>query len=358
LTRSTTERLRLLAVIVVASAVAGSLYSITQAPPDVSWLQPAATGAIIGAVVSSCIIGFELFGARRLFERGGRQLPLIVAVLLRTAVYGVAIIAALLVFPWLIFGASLSPFRPGMARDVLFSFAATFVFVSLMSIIQLIGPNVLGKLLIGRYYQPREEARIILFLDLTGSTGIAERIGNVRFHALLAETFTRLSRIVIDLGGEVHRYVGDALIATWRVGAPEENARSIQCLIACQDAMATVRPDVLHRYGEAPEFRAGLHLGPLVVAEIGDFKREITYLGDAMNTAARIEQTCRDTGHRLLASKPLLDRAALPPDLVANSIGARLLRGKAERLELFAVERCMTGGEPAQAPAPLQHKAP
>jgi adenylate cyclase len=212
--------------------------------------------------------------------------------------------------------------------------------------------------LIGRYYQPREEARIILFLDLTGSTGIAERIGNVRFHALLAETFTRLSRIVTDLGGEVHRYVGDALIATWRVGAPEENARSIQCLIACQDAMATVRPDVLHRYGEAPEFRAGLHLGPLVVAEIGGFKREITYLGDAMNTAARIEQTCRDTGDRLLASKPLLDRAALPPDLVANSIGARLLRGKAERLELFAVERCMTGGEPAQAPAPLQHKAP
>jgi adenylate cyclase len=321
-----------IARLVVASAVAGSLYGITQAPPEVSWLQPATTGATIGGVVSFCIIGFELFGARGLFERRGRRLPLIVAVLLRTAVYGVVIMAALLVFPWLIFGASLSPFRPGMARDVLFSFAATFVFVSLMSIIQLIGPNVLGNLLIGRYYQPREEERIILSLDLAGSTGIAERIGNVRFHALLAETFTRLSRIVTDLGGEVHRYVGDALIATWRVGAPDENARSIQCLIACQDAMAAVRPDVLHRYGVAPDFRAGLHLGPLVAGEIGGFKREITYFGDAMNTAARIEQACRDTGRPLLVSKPLIDRAALPPDVVANSIGAQLLRGKAERL--------------------------
>jgi adenylate cyclase len=347
LTRSTTERLRVLVVIVFASAVAGSLYSITQVPPDVGWLQPATTGAIIGGVVSSCIIGFELFGASRLFEHGGRRLPLTAAVLLRTAVYGVVIMAALLVFPWLIVGASPSPFRPGMGRDVLFSLGATFVFVSLMSIIQLIGPNVLGKLLIGRYYQPREEERIILSLDLARSTGIAERIGNVRFHALLAETFTLLSRIVTDLGGEVHRYVGDALIATWRVGAPEENARSIQCLIACQDAMAAVRPDLLHRYGVAPDFRAGLHLGSLVVGEIGGFKREITYLGDAMNTAARIEQACRDTGHSLLVSKPLLDRAGLPPDLVANSIGAQILRGKAERLELFAIERCMAGGERA-----------
>jgi adenylate cyclase len=346
-TRSTTERLRLLAVIVLASAVAGSLYSITQGPPDVGWLQPATTGAIIGGVVSSCIIGFELFGASPFFERGGRRLPLTAAVLLRTAVYAVVIMAALLVFPWLIVGASPSPFRPGMGRDILFSLAATFVFVSLMSIIQLIGPSVLGNLLIGRYYQPREEERIILSLDLAGSTGIAERLGNVRFHALLAETFTRLSRIVTDLGGEVHRYVGDALIATWRVGAPEENARSLQCLIACQDAMAAVRPDVLHRYGVAPDFRAGLHLGALVVGEIGGFKREITYLGDAMNTAARIEQACRDTGHPLLVSKPLLDRAALPPNVIANSIGAPLLRGKAECLELFAIEHCRAGVESA-----------
>jgi adenylate cyclase len=55
-----------------------------------------------------------------------------------------------------------------------------------MSLAQLIGPNVLGSLLTGRYCHPREEQRIVLFLDLVG-TGIAERIGNARFHALLSE---------------------------------------------------------------------------------------------------------------------------------------------------------------------------
>jgi adenylate cyclase len=338
-TRSTIQRLRLLALLVATSAAAGSVYSITQRPPDVSWLQPATTGAIIGGVISSCIIGFELFGASRLFERGGSRLPLTVAVLLRTAVYGVVITAALLVFPWLIFGAPPSLFRQGMLSDVVFSFTASFAFFTLMSIIQLIGPSVLGNLLVGRYYHPREEERIILFLDLAGSTGMAERLGNVRFHALLSETFTSLSRVVTDFGGEVYRYVGDALIATWPVGSPEQNVRSVRCLFACRDALEAARSDLLRRYEHVPEFRAGLHAGLLVAGEVGGFKREIALLGDAMNTAARLEQACRTTGHALLASKPLLDRTLMPPDIVATSIGSPLLRGKAERLELFALER-------------------
>ena len=278
-----------------------------------------------------------------LFERGGRRLPLIAAMLLRTIVYGVVIMAALLLVPWVYSGEQPSPYRPGIVGDVVFSIAATFVFVSLTSIVQLIGPNVLGSLLTGRYYHPREEQRIVVFLDLVGSTGIAENIGNVRFHALLSETFTRLSRIVTDFGGEVHRYVGDALIATWPLGTPQENARPIRCLFACRDALDAARSDLLRRHGHVPGFRAGIHSGPLVAGEIGGFKREIALLGDAMNTAARLEQACRTTGHALLASKPLLDRTEIPPGIVATSIGSHLLRGKSERLELFALERGPVG---------------
>ena len=189
-----------------------------------------ATGATIGGLISSCIIGFELFGEARWFERGGRRLPLAAAILLRTVVYGVVIMAALLLVPWAYSGEQPSLYRPGIVGDLVFSIAATFVFVSLTTIVQVIGPNVLGSLLTGRYYHPREEQRIVIFLDLVGSTGIAEAIGNVRFHALLSETFTRLARIVTDFGGEVHRYVGDALIATWPLGAPRRTpARSTAC---------------------------------------------------------------------------------------------------------------------------------
>jgi adenylate cyclase len=357
LTRSTIQRLRLLVLAAALSAGGGGLYAVVGAEPGESRVAEFAIGATIGSVISFCIIGFELFGSGHLFERGGRRLPLAAAMLARTIVYGIAIMAALLIFPWLYEGVAPIPFRPGILGDIVFSIAATFMIVSLTSIIQLIGPNVLGNLLSGRYYRPREEQRIVLFLDLVGSTGIAERIGNVRSHALLSETFTRLSRVVTDAGGEVHRYVGDALIATWPIGTPEENARPIRCLFACRDALEAASSDLLRRHGEVPGFRAGLHSGPLVIGEIGGFKREIAFIGDAMNTAARIEQACRAAGHPLLASKPLLDRAAVPADIVAMSIGSHLLRGKAERVELFALER-RTADRLAAAPARSHAKSP
>jgi adenylate cyclase len=339
LSRSTLQELRVLAVIVAASATAGAVYAV--ATPDSegsAWPLRALVGAVVGTVIASCLIGFELISARRLVARG-RRLPFGIAILVRTIGFGAVIIVALVVVPWLFVGASPSPFRPGIGGDIAFSIGLAFLFVFLLSIIQLIGPRVLVNLLSGRYYRPREEERIVLFLDLVGSTAIAERTGNVGFHALLSDAFTRLSRVVTDYGGEVHRYVGDMLIATWPVASAEANARPITCLFACRDALEAARDELLARHGHAPGFRAGLHLGTLVAGEIGGFKQEITFIGDAMNTAARIEQACRSTGHALLASKPLLDRAALPKGIVATGIGSHALRGKNEPLELFALDR-------------------
>lgn len=328
-------------LLVLASAVAGGIYSVLREPaaPDIGRLSQFASGAAIGGTISACIIAFELFWASSLFERAGRRLPFVAAVLLRMIVYGLAIMAALLILPWAFYGRDPTLFRPGLAGDLVFSLAASAVFVSLMSIAQLIGPRTLGSLLVGRYYRPREEQRIVLFLDLVGSTGIAERIGDVGFHALLSEIFTRLSRVVTDAGGEVYRYVGDAMIATWPLGTPAENARAIRCMLACRDMLAKAAPALEARYGAAPTFRAGMHAGHLVAGEVGGFKREIALLGDTMNTAARIEQACRDTGHAFLVSKALLDRTAAPADIVAASTGMHSLRGKTEPIELFALER-------------------
>ena len=338
MTRSTIQRLRLLTIMVVIGATAGSLYGIIQARPNANSVVELAMGAIIGVVISSFLGGFELFGGPFL-ERGGRRLSLVAAILVRTTIYGIVIMAALLVVPWMYSGAALSLHRPGLRNAIIFSVVATFVAVAILSIAQLIGPRVLVSFLTGRYYHPREEERIVVFLDLVGSTTIAERLGNIRFHALLAEVFTWLSRVVTDYGGEVYRYVGDAMIATWPVGVAEENARPIRCLFACQDALESAASDLLRRHGQMPRFRAGLHVGPLVAGEIGGFKREIALLGDAMNTTARIEQTCRETGHSVLVSALLLGRTAMPAGIVAISIGEHLLRGKSEHLELFALAR-------------------
>ena len=190
----------------------------------------------------------------------------------------------------------------------------------------------------GRFDGPREEQRIVTFIDLIGSTGIAERLGSVRVYRFLSEVFTRLSGVVAGFGGEVHRFVGDTMIATWPIGACQQNGRAIRAVFACREALQKAGPEFKRRYGHAPTFRASLHCGPLVAAAMGGLNSEVALVGDAMNTAARIEQECRATGHSVLISRSLIMRAAMPVEVVAGSIGTRVLRGKAERLELFTLD--------------------
>ena len=85
-----------------------------------------------------------------------------------------------------------------------------------------------------------------------------------------------------------------------------------------------------------PEFKAGLHSGDVIAAEIGDLKKEIAFNGETLNVTARIQGECNRLGRRLLASRSLLDRLDLPAELTAEPMGAVALRGVGEPTELVA----------------------
>jgi adenylate cyclase len=76
----------------------------------------------------------------------------------------------------------------------------------------------------------------------------------------------------------------------------------------------------------------------VAIGELGTVKMEIAFLGDTMNTAARLQQACRNTGQRVLASAVLVNRlAAMPPGVAKRSIGRLCLRGKENEIELYAL---------------------
>ena len=68
-------------------------------------------------------------------------------------------------------------------------------------------------------------------------------------------------------------------------------------------------------------------------------KKEIVFLGDTVNTAARIQDFCRQTGDRVLASADLVDRLELPPGVAKRSLGDLRLRGKGADLALYALTK-------------------
>ena len=75
-------------------------------------------------------------------------------------------------------------------------------------------------------------------------------------------------------------------------------------------------------FGLRPDFRAGLHCGPVAVGELGYLKKEIALIGDTMNAAARIVEACRAADKRVLGSAVLLERlATLPPGVTQRRLG-------------------------------------
>ena len=91
---------------------------------------------------------------------------------------------------------------------------------SFLAINRLVGPGVLLRFLGGRYHRPRRENRAFAFVDIRDSTPIAERIGDLRFHGYLNDACSIISRAALYSGGEVHDYVGDQVLVTWRADRP------------------------------------------------------------------------------------------------------------------------------------------
>lgn len=345
MTRSTLRRFQWLAAIVAISALMGGAFSLTQH-------RGITIGISVGASMSGALGTLELILIPLIIGRTLSRLPFALALLVRTLIYGAVIMAALLLVPWVVIGGRPRLDDPSLPLSIGFSVGASLTINFCVSVTQLVGARLLGNFLTGRYYRPREGQLILMFLDLASSTSTAERLGNVRFHMLLSDVFTRLSEVVTNSGGDVYEYVGDEMVATWPIRSTGQNAQVLTCFFECTDAVEAARGTFEQRYGCVPRFRAGLHLGTVVVGEIGGFKREIAYTGDAMNTTARIEGICREMHEPLLASKPLMDAVALPPDLEAISIGTHALRGKEANPELFAIRRACRPDRARRPPSP------
>ena len=96
------------------------------------------------------------------------------------------------------------------------------------------------------------------------------------------------------------------------------------------------RQRYLDRFGVVPEYKAGVQVGEVMTAQIGDLKRGLVFNGDVLNTGARIQGECARLGRRLVSSADLFERLTLPDGWRAEEMGPAMLRGKSEPLELVA----------------------
>lgn len=294
-------------------------------------------GALIGGIISAVATSVEMAGGSPLGARI-RLLPFLPALLLRSLIYLAIVLLGLAL------GRALLPSERDTGtfvhrNDLIFAGALGIGFNLLYSVNALLGPGVLFSFAAGRYYKPRLEPRALLFVDLQSSTAIAERLGETRFLVLLNRYIADLTRAIAQEGGAIHKYVGDEIIATWRLDRPDAAAAAVRACFAARARLAARADEYEREFGLRPDFRAGLHCGKVAIGELGLLKMEIALIGDTMNTAARIVQACRDTGHAVLASAALIEGAGeLPAGIVARALGPVALRGKGASLALYALD--------------------
>jgi|SRR3984957_13666684 adenylate cyclase len=294
-----------------------------------------ARGAVTGALIGGILTTFDAVVLNAPLGAPLRRAPFAVHVTIKTIIYLSVILFALKL------GHDLFPARGEGSEggDVLFSLAAAFVFVFILDVNSLLGQNVLINFITGRYYAPRLEPRVFLLIDMVGSTGLAERLGPLAFHRLVNRFVDDLTQPIVAARGEIHRYVGDELIATWKLKEGAADARCVAACFAAIDKLERSAPDYRREFGTAIAVRAGLHCGEVVTGEMGSVKREIVFLGDTVNTAARIQELCRETGDRVIASAELIHRLELPAGIAKRSLGDLRLRGKGADLALYALTK-------------------
>ena len=341
------RRLRMFAWILGCSALAGAAYGSLAAL--VSGNDPA-DGLIIGIVrgltLSSLLGGTEIFIMRTRIGRALERAPFLVTIGLKAVVYGILIVGSEAVHLGYRMAGSEVPATtfgsPMAAMSIAFSFAAAFAVLFVLQISRLVGGRTLSNIVRGRYHHPRVEERFFLFIDVAGSTGIAERLGPAAVHRFLNRIFVIAGEPIDDHSGEIYQYVGDEIVVTWTVAAGRRDARALGCFFAIECALERAASRFVADFGVRPGLRAALHAGPVIAGEVGDSKREIVFHGDTMNAASRIEQLTRELHRRFIVSADALERVAQRDGYQIEDLGAQALRGRAAPMRVFAVERAKT----------------
>ena len=195
------------------------------------------------------------------------------------------------------------------------------------------GPGILIPLLLGRYRNPKEEDRIFMFMDLKSSTTTAEQLGHLKYSSFIRDCFADINEVLYPFRAQVYQYVGDEIVVTWPEKEGIKNHFCIAFFFACKRQFGGRAEYYMTNYGFFPEFKAGAHSGTVTTVEIGEYKRDIAYHGDTLNTASRIQSVCNEYNKSFLVSKSLFDLVGPHPNMETEDLGEILLKGKTAKSE-------------------------
>jgi adenylate cyclase len=177
----------------------------------------------------------------------------------------------------------------------------------------------------------------VMFADIRGFTQFSERTEPERVVEVLNEYFTRVTDVILDHGGMIDKYIGDAVMAVFGVPISKENdaANAVQSALQIQRMVAEMNRDAAARGWPELAVGIGINTGTATAGNIGSPRRlDYTVVGDAVNIASRLMDDA--AGGQVLISQPTANE--LGDGFRVRKLRARRVRGRSEPVQVFEVE--------------------
>ncbi|MDR0411067.1 MAG: adenylate/guanylate cyclase domain-containing protein [Treponema sp.] len=183
----------------------------------------------------------------------------------------------------------------------------------------------------------------IFFSDIQGFSTISERLDPTTLTELLNDYLSFMTNIILDSGGTIDKYEGDAIIAFWNapLSYPDHAARALGAAMECQHSLAEQQSFYEEKYGASLITRIGLNTGFAVVGNMGSNKHfNYTMLGDSVNLAARLEGLNKQFGTFLMCTEKTFNDAnkTIPADgqrFVGRKLASVAVVGKKEPATVY-----------------------
>ncbi len=200
-------------------------------------------------------------------------------------------------------------------------------------------PSIVEHLMAGKVQLGGVSLEVsILFSDIRDFTSISERMDAHELVALLNEYFTAMVGIVIDEGGVVDKYIGDAIMAVFGAPVPgaDDALHAVRAAVRMRAALDELNADLEKRGKPRLKTGIGIHTGTVVAGNIGSESRmEYTVIGDTVNLASRLEGKTKELGVGLVISEDTKER--LEGKIVARRLSEITVKGREKPVVVYEV---------------------